>query len=452
MKKRISRILSGSGIQARFTRGAGLTVLNFGSSNFLRLLSNLILTRLLFPEAFGLMALVQVFTTGLKMFSDTGLKTSIIRSDRGDDPDFLNTAWTLQILRGALLWLGTCALAWPAAQLYGAPMLAQLLPVAGLNMLINGFAPTKVATANRNMTLGRVTLIDMGTQVIGIAFMVFMAWWLQSVWALVIGGLINTFVTVILQHLTLPGIRNRLMFEREAFNELFSFGKFVFLSTAVTFLINQGDKAILGGYVSLAEMGIYNVGYFLGALPFLLSRAINSNVVFPLYRVAPLAEGSKNREKVFKARRTVSALCLLGAGFMGYIGIYLVDLLYDDRYSLAGPIVVLLSFALVPQIVITSYGALLLAAGDAKNFFRINLYSAIVQTILMFVGVIYLGIFGVLLAQALALFVTHPMRIKHLRRAKGHDGWGDFMLMGGGFLITGGACWLHWDEVLRLIP
>ncbi|MBW4710792.1 oligosaccharide flippase family protein [Roseobacter sp. YSTF-M11] len=443
--------MSGDGVRARFSRGAGLTVLNFGSGNLLRLLSNLILTRLLFPEAFGLMALVQVFTTGLKMFSDTGLKTSIIRSERGDDPDFLNTAWTLQILRGAILWLGTCALAWPAAQIYGAPMLAQLLPVAGLNMLINGFAPTSVATANRNMTLGRVTMINIGTQVLGITLMVVMAWWLQSVWALVIGGLVNTGATVILQHLTLPGIRNRLRFERAAFDELFSFGKFVFLSTAVTFLINQGDKAILGGYISLADMGVYNIGYFLGSVPFLLSRAVNSNVIFPLYRVAPVAEGPKNRAKVFKARRMVSGACLLGAAIMAYSGVYLVDLMYDPRYSLAGPIVVMLSFTLVPQIVITSYGALLLAAGDAKNFFRINLMTAIVQTALMFAGVIWFGIFGVLLAPALALFATHPMRMKYLRRAQGHDGWGDCVLLGTGFLVTGGACWLHWDEVVRLI-
>jgi hypothetical protein len=63
---------------------------------------DLILTRLLFPEAFGLMALVQVFMGGLQMFSDLGVNMSIIQSKRGEDPDFLNTAWTFQILRGLI--------------------------------------------------------------------------------------------------------------------------------------------------------------------------------------------------------------------------------------------------------------------------------------------------------------------------------------------------------------
>ena len=63
------------------------------------------LTRLLFPEAFGLMALIQTFMIGLAMFSDLGIGPAIIQSDRGEDPDFLNTAWVMQILRGICLWL-----------------------------------------------------------------------------------------------------------------------------------------------------------------------------------------------------------------------------------------------------------------------------------------------------------------------------------------------------------
>ena len=386
-------------------------MLAFGGSNVLRLGSNLILTRILFPEAFGMMALVQVFITGLKMFSDTGIKTSIIQNARGDDPDFLNTAWTIQILRGGFLWLCTCALAWPAALLYDEPMLAQLLPIAGLSVLISGFATTNVATANRHLTLGRTTAIDLGTQCLGIVLMVTLAYVLESVWALVIGGVIMSGVTVIVQHLMLPGIRNRLHWDRKSLRDLFHFGKFIFLSTAVTFMINQGDKAILGGYVSLTELGVYNIGYFLGSVPFLLSGAINGKIVLPLYRLKPIAENPANRAKIFRARRFVIAASLAATMVLAYTGIRLVEFMYDPRYSLAGPIVVLLSLTLVPRIVITSYGAVLLAAGNSKRFFILNASTAVLQTILMFVGVIWFGIFGVLAGPAVAILMTNPLRI-----------------------------------------
>ena len=71
------------------------------------------------PEAFGLMALVNAVLYGLRMFSDLGLGPSIIQKKGGVEPDFLHTAWTIQILRGAVLTIGACVLAWPMAAFYG---------------------------------------------------------------------------------------------------------------------------------------------------------------------------------------------------------------------------------------------------------------------------------------------------------------------------------------------
>ena len=98
--------LTGQGMKARALRGTGMTVIATVGTNGLRLGSNLVLARLLTPEIFGLMALANVFLIGLKMFSDTGVQTSIVRSPRGDEGIYLDTAWTLQIGRGFVIWVG----------------------------------------------------------------------------------------------------------------------------------------------------------------------------------------------------------------------------------------------------------------------------------------------------------------------------------------------------------
>src|SRR4051812_36532958 len=77
-------------LKMRALRGSLWTILGYGGSQVLRLAGNVILTRLLFPEAFGQMVLVNVFLQGLHMFSDVGIGPSLIQSKRGDDPDFLN--------------------------------------------------------------------------------------------------------------------------------------------------------------------------------------------------------------------------------------------------------------------------------------------------------------------------------------------------------------------------
>ena len=84
------------------------------------------------PQALvGVMALVSVVLVGLAMFSDMGIGPAISQHPKGDEPAFLDTAFTLDAARGVVLWLLTCAMAWPAAQLYAAPELLQLLPAAG---------------------------------------------------------------------------------------------------------------------------------------------------------------------------------------------------------------------------------------------------------------------------------------------------------------------------------
>ncbi len=75
------------------------------TSQVIRLGGNLVITRLLVPEMFGVMALANTLMIGVALFSDLGIRQSIIQNNRGMDCDFLNTAWSLQILRGCLLML-----------------------------------------------------------------------------------------------------------------------------------------------------------------------------------------------------------------------------------------------------------------------------------------------------------------------------------------------------------
>jgi O-antigen/teichoic acid export membrane protein len=127
-------------------RGSGLIIGSHGGGQLIRLARSLILTRLLFPEAFGVMSLVWVVMFGLGMLSDLGVGPAIIRDKRGEDPDFLNTAWTLQVIRGVVLLGIACLIAYPMATFYNEPDLAQLIPAAGLFALIAGFNSTAFHT------------------------------------------------------------------------------------------------------------------------------------------------------------------------------------------------------------------------------------------------------------------------------------------------------------------
>lgn len=409
-----------TGLMGRALTGSALTAGSFVITQGLRLASNLILTRLLFPEAFGLMALVSVVLVGLQMFSDTGIGPAISRSPRGDDPAFLDTAWTLNVARGFLLWVMACALAWPLAWLWDAPDLIQLLPVAALTLLIAGFNPTRIDTANRHLVLGRLTALDLAAQVTGILAMVLLAWAMQSVWALVIGALIGSAAKLALTWAGLPGHHNRLRWERTAGKELLGFGKWIFLSTLCGFLLAQGDKAVLGGVLSLEEMGFYNIGFFLASFPVMLAGAVVSRVMIPLYRDHPPAASSGNAARMRRMRLGLSVTVLLLLAAMALGGQPLVRLLYDDRYLAAGAMVTLIALVQMPGVMGMTYDQSALAAGDGRGYFLLLALRAGVQTSALVIGAAQAGLVGVLVGQGLAALAVHPLIA---RLAHKHGAW-----------------------------
>src|SRR5438128_156141 len=173
--------------QGAALRGAVWTMAGFGASQILRFSFNLVLTRLLFPELFGLMALVYSIMTGLSLFCDAGIAANIVRAPRGDDPAFLKTAWTLQIVRGFGLACVCLVIAWPMGALYGDRRLIWVLPMIGLANLIAAFNSTSLATLQRRMAVRTLVVVDVGTQVFSGVLMIAWARVSPGIWALIAG-------------------------------------------------------------------------------------------------------------------------------------------------------------------------------------------------------------------------------------------------------------------------
>ncbi|MEY1556924.1 oligosaccharide flippase family protein [Yoonia sp. R2331] len=414
-------------LKTRALRSSGSLLFGFGGQNMLRLASNLILTRLLFPEAFGLMALVQVFIVGLTTFSDIGITTSVITSSRGDERNYLNTAWTLQIIRGFGLWLLACAISYPLAHFYEEPDLVPLLQVVGFSMVIRGFFSTKGMTAGRHLAYGRVTIIEIASQAVGTVCMIVLAYIYQSIWALAIGTLLGGLSHTIMSHVFLPGQRNRLHWNTDDFWEIFHFGKYLFLNTIAGFFVKQGDRAVLGAYISLGLLGIYNIGMFLGSAPLLLGQRLFSSLLVPLYRMRPPAESEQNRRNMRRARRMLIGCLLAMIAPLMFGGLWLVEALYDPRYVQAGAIVVLYAISTGPMIISEDYGNVLLANRDSKNLLLVTLLSAVIQMGTLIVGINMLGIVGAVLAPGVTAIVTYPLRAYFANRFNAWDPIADFV-------------------------
>jgi len=360
-----SRTTAGSAV-----RGSAWTVGGYAAGQLVRFGGNLILTRLLFPAVFGQMALINVFMQGLQMFSDVGTGPAIVQSRRGDDPAFLDTAWTIQCIRGTLLWLGSWAIAVPAAAFFGQPLLAWLIPAAGFSALLGGLEATSMHTLQRHLRLERLTVVDLVCQVVGIAVAVagalldrhlYGADHAGAAWVFVGANLVAAVVRVALSHLALPGIRHRFRLEKAALSELLSFGRWVFVSTMLTFLAGQADRLVFGKLIPLDLFGVYGIAATLAMLPTLAVLKLGSSVAFPAYSrlaaqggLGPVL-GRVRLPLLLGGGAIVSGLFACGPG--------LIHLLYDDRYAEAGWILQFLAASAWFQILEATCGAALLAMG-----------------------------------------------------------------------------------------
>jgi O-antigen/teichoic acid export membrane protein len=407
---RLRGLARSEALLARALRGSALTALGFAGGQALRLAGNLVLTRLLFPEAFGLMALVTVFMVGLSMLSDVGLGPAIHQSPRGDEPRFLGTAWTIQAIRGAVLFAAACAIAPLAAAFYGVPELAGLLSVSGLTLLVAGLTPIRQEVAVRHLRLGRLTAIDLAVQTAGLAVTILLALLFRSVWALVVGNVVGALLRLALIGALLPGPRVRATLDAGCARDLIRFGKWVFLSTLCAFLVAQGDKAILGRVLSLEELGIYNIGFFLAAFPQMLGVTLASRVLIPIYRESfAQADRAAAMRRMRRMRAVLTLLLMLPLVPLAFFATPVVEFLYDPRYAAAAGVLCALAAINLVQVVGVTYDQAALAAGNSRGFFIVMAGRTLLQTAAFLAGFWAGGLPGALAAYGLSILLVHAM-------------------------------------------
>lgn len=359
------RLREGS-LTALAMRGAFWTVTGFGLQYALKLISTLFLTRLLNPDAFGLMSLAAVVLTGLNLLSDIGTTPSVIRSQRGDEPEFLRTAWTLQAGRGVIIAACACLLAWPAAQLYDEPLLFPMIVALSITTLLQGLSSIALPLAQRNMALRQITLLDISVQAITTVATILLAWLLQSVWALVLGALCGSTLRLMLSHLVLPPFPHAFRLERDAVSEILTFGRWILLATLLTFLGGKGIDAIRGTLVPVDMLGMLVLaGTISWALGDLVGKLLG-NIAFPaLSRIL-----RERPQDAARNLRKIQFVLVMGAlpGFLllSFVANDLIGLMYDDRYAMAGSFLMVLALGSAAGTLSMPYQNTMLALGESR--------------------------------------------------------------------------------------
>ena len=313
-------------------KGAGWIFLSYVASLAFRFASNIVLARILAPDIFGAMVIISTMKIGVELTSDLGIGQNIIYSAKSQDPDFYNTAWTLQLLRGVFLFVVCFLISAPLAEFYGIPIGAA--QAASLAFLFAGASSLSLSLMLRSMSLAQRNLYDAALDFVTLVIQVAFCYWSPTLWSLIIAGLIGGFIRSVTSY-WLPSPRHRLLLKPAHAWEIVHFGKWIFVSSVVLFASSYTDRLYLGSIAWLAVLGIYSIARSISELPTALATRLSQFIVFPVTSTTELPR-TVLRSKAAPLRMAsllmAAVVLALGAGLADV----LIGTVYDERYREAG--------------------------------------------------------------------------------------------------------------------
>lgn len=415
----------------------------------LGMVSTLVLAHLLAPADFGLMGMAAAFTAGVDSLSQLGLTDALVRH-RDEDPELLDTAFTLELGRSLLSGLVLAVLAPFAAVWFSEPRLMAVLLMLALTTALSGLSNIGVVQFRRRMQTREQVMLNLVPRLAQVTVGVVAAILLRSYWALLFSQLAGRIVRNVMTYTRHP-YRPRLSVRR--WRELAGFSAWSWAASMARLVWDRVDAFLLGPALGSQALGVYLLGGELALMPVteLVEPAVG--VLFPAIAAA-------RHRGVNAATRVpeVIAIILIGVLPMA-IGISaaancVVALLLGAQWAHAVPVVSIV--ALVAMIAPFSYvtATALVASGDVRRDFNVMLVAAGVRC-----GVIYAasttGDTRVVAACMVgAVLVEAGMFLQQLSRV----GKPDYHAMRGSFLrlvlaglICGGALWLSglgWAQAL----
>jgi O-antigen/teichoic acid export membrane protein len=322
----------------------------------LRLGTSVVLARLLAPELLGTMVLINALRTGGELLTDLGIGQSIVKDPRGGDPTFYNTAWTLQITRGGMLFLAAVAATVPISRLYENPELLWLLPTAATMFIINGVAPPALYLLQKRMAVRTLAIFNTFTAITSSVIHVALAIYTPTIWALLGGLLLSSAVSSAATFVLMKRRTLRLHVDRESRSAILHFGKWIFLSSLIYFAAMNFDRLYLAKAIPIAALGVYGIARSLADTIGLLTQRLGTLVIFPRISAANVAV-SDLRRRILPVRRVTLLFCAVFLALAVALSDQFIFVAYDPRYYRAA--------SFLPVMLIGAWFSMLGSFGDA---------------------------------------------------------------------------------------
>jgi lipopolysaccharide exporter len=371
------------------------TGFSFGAQALIKLGSSMILTRILRPEAYGIITVIVSIAFVVSLLADINVTLFIIRDQNAETPRYIHTAWTMRlgraILNTAVLCVGAPLI---AGTIYHAPELIAPLRVYSICLFIGGLQSMSFVLAIRRKQARIIMYSELVATIITTVFTVVYCHYSRDYWGIIYGMLVNSLLLTAFSYAFYEEFRPQLKFDWPAARDILSFTKFTMPSSLLTIAMTQFDKVVFLRLFDLKLLGLYGLaGNITGPIESLVIK-ISNQVLYPRcahnFRTDP---GSFSLKYYTENIKLFASILFVPAAIFG-VARLLIALLYDPRYAQAAD--VLQGFMLRVMLVSLATPAedLLIAAGESHVMLVGNICRAIGMFIAILPGYYFFGFMG----------------------------------------------------------
>lgn len=382
--------------------GAWVFTLNIVTRG-LGFIRTVILARLLLPSDFGLVGIAMIATSMLLTFSGTGFAPALIQKKSGT-ADYLNTAWCVEAIRGIVLAFILFLLAPLVATFFNNPEAKLVIQVMAIAMALGGFTNMGMIYFQKELQFEKLFIYNFSTQMATLIVSVSLAFILRNVWALVYGTIVGVMTKLILSYALHP-FRPSFKFDLDKAKELFRFGRWLFGSGILVFLITQADDIFVGKLLGVAALGFYTMAYRLSNLPATEITHVVSQVTFPAY--------SKLQDNFLKLKegylKTIQLIAFISIPLAGGIFISAPEftrIILGEKWMPMVPAMQVLALWGLIRSLGSTQSPLLYAIGKPQIITKIHFLQAILLISIIYPFTIKWGILGASLAVLLTSLIN----------------------------------------------
>jgi len=368
----------------------------------------IILARLLSPEDFGLFGIATLALSALEAFSQIGFQAALIQK-KGDVKPYLDTAWTVQVLRGFALAGILAASAPVVAGFFNEPRAAMLLRVLALSELARGFTNIGVVFFQKELEFHKQFVYMLSGTLADLSVSILLALLLRNAWALAYGLLASSAVRVIFSFFVCS-FRPKLQLELNKARELSFFGRWIFASNILVFLLNHADDVLVGKLLGATALGFYQMAYGISNLPATEITHVISQVTFPAY--------SKLQDRLSQLRQaylqTLQVTALLSfpiAAAIAFLAPAFSRIFLGEQWMPMVPAMQILAIWGLSRSIAATTGPLFSGMGVPRLSTWLQLIKLILMGVFVYPFTVLWGISGTALAVTVSALIVDPISI-----------------------------------------